>query len=74
MNLRVLLISSIFAFTLSSAQQLEDKCVGTTYDESVCLHGIYKQVDDELNAAYQKALTVATQYGDKDVQNLTVRV
>ena len=70
MNLRALLILLTFAFAAPATQQPEDKCGGTTYDESVCLRQIYKQVDADLNTAYQKAMVVATQYGDKDVQNL----
>ena len=47
----------VFAFTTQAAQQPEDRCDGTTYDTSVCLSAIYKQVDAELNAVYQKART-----------------
>ena len=70
MNLRALLISLGIALAASAGQQPEEQCDGTTYDQSVCLSGIYKQVDAELNGAYQKALAVATQYGPGDVRNL----
>jgi uncharacterized protein YecT (DUF1311 family) len=69
MNIQALLILLVFAFTAAIAQEPEEACSGTTYDQSVCLSAKHKRTDAELNASYQKALKSA-HYGEKDVQNL----
>jgi len=61
----------IFGFLggLSYAQQPES-CDGNTYEVAVCLRGVLKNADSELNSVYQKALASAAGYTAEDVRNL----
>ena len=52
------------------AQDEETKCCCTTYDMSVCLSKVHDKVDAELNATYQKALSMTKRFGEQDVENL----
>jgi len=69
MNTQVCFLLVALAFRVYAAQP-EDECAGTTYDESVCLSKIYKQADANLNTVYQKAITSAAHFGEKDIANL----
>jgi uncharacterized protein YecT (DUF1311 family) len=60
----------IFALTTAMARDADEVCQGTTYDTGVCLQRQYKIKDAELNVAYQKALTRAAGYTQKDARNL----
>jgi uncharacterized protein YecT (DUF1311 family) len=56
--------------TAAISQDEETKCCCTTYDVSVCLSKVHDKVDAELNATYQKALSMTKRFGDQDVENL----
>ena len=66
-SIALLLVLSTIAF----AQDEESKCDGTTYDMSVCLSKIHKNVDSELNSVYRQALKAfSDNYRPQDVENL----
>lgn len=69
MTIRALLLSLVFTLT-TAAQYPENECAGATYDTSMCLVALYKQVDAELNSEYQKALKSAADYDEVVVQKL----
>jgi uncharacterized protein YecT (DUF1311 family) len=69
---RIIVPFIIFGFsTVAVCQNDVAKCCCTTYDTSVCLSRIHKQVDAALNTTYQQALNAVTAiYTTQDVQNL----
>jgi len=61
----------VFATVGLCQEEDMSKCIGTTYDMSVCLSGIHKQLDAQLNQAYQQSLAeVKAYYTPQDAANL----
>jgi uncharacterized protein YecT (DUF1311 family) len=52
------------------AQDDETKCCCTTYDTSVCLVTVLKNIDTRLHETYEQALKASQRYSDQDVVNL----
>ena len=64
------ILAAFFILVIPSIAQSET-CDGTTHDTAVCLLGVFKKVDAELNVVYQRSLKVARDpYTPQDFQNL----
>src|SRR5215469_14031697 len=58
-------------FTIPARSQNDNGvCGGSTAEVTACLVEGYKRADADLNAAYQKAIKSATEYGPTDLANL----
>ena len=62
---------AIGLFTIPARSQNDNGvCGGSTAEITACLVEGYKRADADLNAAYQKAIKSATEYGPTDLANL----
>jgi uncharacterized protein YecT (DUF1311 family) len=70
MKVFIVLLLVLSLEMIAIGQDEETKCCCTTYDMSVCLSKVHDKVDAELNATYQKALTMTKRLDSQDVEKL----